>query len=751
MADKFRQTFPIAVSFSEGELPTATKLTGLATQARSGQGIMQYALGDLWNQAGDPVVSAGDGLKDNALMIASLARYLGAAKHTTPLLPYLPNTSQFTFSFQDHAGLHEAAMPFPLASGAATPTWTLSTGTPPTTKVASRSLVLADTDYYIDDLGRIFTYKAMEAGWKITYEPEVTGAVSETATWNVIPDPFTDSSWGFRGLKIEYKNGSNNDEGYYIYLPPRMPRYAAGADPNRPDWYPKPDDNMSTSPSTELTLWQSTSVAAETGSNAEHYRYTLPKIITESSAWAAGVTLPAGLLYLWDDNGTGTIIEGVTFKALAISPTSWKLHVPAGTQLDDFLADSAIYNTALLQSTLHTSTQYPQDGLKLVTIGSDVASALASLFHQFIAHDHGSAHSMPPQPVSHGKLMHNAYLGGTPKLHSSGWYDDGDNHPQYLERHGYSTGRDKYGNGMMGDLLMNSIVEGAGDYLSATNETRKILFGSTGGSRLYQNSAGTFQINGNQITYISSGSGYDAFLASGQHLTLSAANDLYLSPAGTLDLNGQYGRWDASKNIGIRRSGPFGHPGTDGDVVVSASNNLYLGGSTNIRTNKAPVANGNATWRWYAWNCAHIQLDGSITESGSHRRKFQIVSGTVRWHIAGFHDGIQIGLARINGSFSDYHSSGYPSTQWGAWKSTYAGDSGGTLGSGYGGNVNFAGGNTKEYNMGYTNFGSDDTLRMHVTSTLYFKPYEYISYCYVNPWWEFQIRKNAGGAWSHIY
>jgi hypothetical protein len=483
VADKFRQTFPIAVSFSEGELPTASKLTGLATQARSGQGIMQYALGDLWNQGGDTMVSAGDGLQDNALMIPSLSRYIGATQHLRPFIPYLPDTSEFTFAFTDYSGLHEARLSFPLASGAGTPTW--SGSSPPDDKKTSRVAVVDSGDYYIDDAGNIYTYDPINSGWEITYEPEVPGSVHETATFNVIPDPGSHSNWGYRGLKVQYKNESNNLDGYYIYLPPRMPHYNF-LDSDKPAWFPEPTGNMSATPSTVRTIWQSSSADAETGSNAEHYRYALPKLMTESSAWAAGASLPAGMLYLWDADNTGTIIEGVTFQAHPTSPNTWTLYVPNGTPLDDWLTASygaGKYSESNLKSTAHDVAKYPTGGLRLITVGADMSQVIASLLYQFLNHDHASTGSLASRPLPHSKLhgLFDPTDGSTPQLDASALTND--DHPQYFHRGGFAgtTDRDKYGNAILGDVLIAS-ANSLNNYQNLSGSSRKLYFGNTDGA-----------------------------------------------------------------------------------------------------------------------------------------------------------------------------------------------------------------------------------------------------------------------------
>jgi hypothetical protein len=243
-----------------------------------------------------------------------------------------------------------------------------------------------------------------------------------------------------------------------------------------------------------MLFWQSTSQdAPDSGTYAEHYRYNLPKAITDSAAWAAGVSLPAGMMYLWDPNNTGTIIEGVTFTALPTSPTTWGFFVPNGTQLDDWLASDyglLYYPTARLQSTSHDQDHYPNNGLKLITVGCSLSELVASVVEQFLSHDHESANSPVSRPVSHEKLggLFNP-TGFTPQLDASQL--DNDDHPQYLHRQGYGTSRDKFGNSMLGDILMASTDSG-NDYRNDDADSRKIHFGQTDGNnsgRIYYDSA----------------------------------------------------------------------------------------------------------------------------------------------------------------------------------------------------------------------------------------------------------------------
>src|SRR5574343_1231291 len=96
MSDKLRTCFPVSVTFSDGELPTGAKLRGLSRQAKNSASIFEYAIGDLWNQSGDALVGQDT---TNAVMIPSLARYLGATKNTNPYVPYLPLWNSYTHQF----------------------------------------------------------------------------------------------------------------------------------------------------------------------------------------------------------------------------------------------------------------------------------------------------------------------------------------------------------------------------------------------------------------------------------------------------------------------------------------------------------------------------------------------------------------------------------------------------------------------------------------------------------------------------
>lgn len=476
MSDKLRSTFPIAVSFTDGEMPSAAKLNGLSSQARQGLSLVEYALGDLWNQSGDSLLATAS---DVALMIPNMARYVGQPKLVSPRIPYLPNIEWYYHQItSDQATRNQFRLPFPPAAGT-TYTWDNGWNATPET---NKTDVDAANEWWIDtETGDIFSYDKPTLGDMVKYEPVIAGDLGDSHTFNMIPDPATDS-YDFRGVKLQYKNGTDDSEGYYIFLPPRQPlntnRRVDSSPQDSVHSSPAHSNNFSTSPSTERLFWQDDSVAADTSSNAEHYRYCLPEIITDN--WSQASSIPTGLVYLYDPNSTGTIIEGLVFAAEnSATPRKYVL-VTTGSNLSSWLSTSqglSAYPTARLQSSSHDAAYYPNNGLRLITIGSDLTKAFSSLLQQYLNHDHGSQGSLVGQPVPHSSLsgLFDVAATGVRLEPPANAFDD---HAQYLHRAGYHS-RDRFNNGMYGDLLMLS-THSTSNYQNMTQDSRGILFGDPG-------------------------------------------------------------------------------------------------------------------------------------------------------------------------------------------------------------------------------------------------------------------------------
>jgi hypothetical protein len=488
LSDKFRVLFPIAATFSEGELPADLKLTGIARQAKSGLSLVEFALGDPWNQAGDQMLIS-PGLTTYANMIPNISRYLGATRLTNPMVPALSAIDDYTYSFLlDDSGAFEATLTFPPAAGLSGTDYTWAGTSPPTNSQlkANKSDVDATGDWYINtDTGYCYFYDPVNTDWTVAYEPLVDGD-AETQEFNVIPDPAQESGYNFKSCKIAYTNNVDNSQGYIIYLPPRGP-LASARQLNR---FPQSSfdatgnsaNESGTPDAGDKLFWQDDGFDASTASTyAEHYRYNLPAIMTDN--WSQDAQLPTGLLYLWDWSQTGTIIEGVLLKAEnATVPRTWLL-VAAGSAMDDWVSNyltAAGYPAdALTQRDNHAQTYYPSSGLRLITVGKSITTYLETIQKRLMNHDHSSSSSMPTQPVEHGELngLFQPTDGTNIQLDPSKWIDDG--HVGYLHRwgsHPLISERDRFKGGMLGSLFFNS-TGSSNDYQNLTSDSNQLVFG----------------------------------------------------------------------------------------------------------------------------------------------------------------------------------------------------------------------------------------------------------------------------------
>lgn len=521
MADKFRKTYPTPVTFSQGELPNNRKLSALGSQARNGLDLVEHAVGDLWNQAGDPILIAGS-VSEQALMIPNLARALGASKFLGPRIPKLAAIDRYACSLLPFAGQHEAVLDFPPAPG--NTTWTLSlnggVGWATIPPEANLSDVDASGKWYVDyDTGWVFFYDVI-ANFVLYYEPVVLGDLPEHEQQiNVIPPLTLDATWTFKSCKIEYANLTDNSQGYTVYLPPRGPHnttmsYSSrGVQANLEA--PFHTFNYATTPDAgDKYFFQSptapAAMAIATGHRA-HYRYNLPAAITDN--WSGGALLPTGLIYLWDKDSTGTILEGLTYRATSPDPYVDTI-VVSGEALDDYLATAygaAKYPVANLQNSSHASALYPSGGLYLITVGLSVSEQSSLMLQKLVNHDHGAAvDGMPSTPVSHGKLMHNfdPLDIGAPGFHPSTLSDDW--HPQYLHRKGLDADtRDNYNNGMLGDLFLTS-TNSTSYYNNLTANSHAIRFGhkSTGPAIRYDSSSDKLVVTQKSLRLSASGARY---------------------------------------------------------------------------------------------------------------------------------------------------------------------------------------------------------------------------------------------------
>lgn len=483
IADKTRNTFPISVDFFEGELPSSAKLNGLAKQSKQGLSLVEYALGDLWNQSGDSFLT---GLLDARLMIPNIARYIGAIKYLNPRVPNLPYIEEYSYTLT--ATSHEFQLPFPVHS-TSTFVWETqpSLNTTPETSIED---VTGPGQWYLNyKTGYVHSYTAVSANINLVYKPGyfddegveqegIRGDIGVDAGFNIIPDAFADPAYNFRGVKIEKLAEADS---YKIYLPPRTPLVDSrmlSIMPPKNNGY-NTEQGQADDPHVRK-FYQTTAsptLAATTEPEAQHYRYNLPKVLTESASWQSGARLPDGFLYLYDEYGTGTILEGISFFAeTAPSPRTWVV-VAKGANLTTWLSSTqgaSQYSTAALElsdthPTFHGYLLYPNNGLKLITVGSDISQAVSELVKTLVDREYNGSDPTFKKLISHKDLIETFDPGGD--YTASNLVND--DHPQYLHRDGYTVQRPA-SNMMLGPLVLSDINGGEG----TLSNSHELVFGN---------------------------------------------------------------------------------------------------------------------------------------------------------------------------------------------------------------------------------------------------------------------------------
>jgi len=503
MTDKLRKTQPLNISFSDGEQPTAEKLTAVATQSRSGSAVLEKAIGDLWNQSGDSI------LTDNPNQIPNLARLLGENKYLNPALYYLTND----FEFDERLGERNSEEIVGYLN------WAPKTGTTPAQVagptvfgVGSRKTNEYDVgdpnngaplsdEWYVSDSDGKFRVDSEFAATTIlryTVDP-TTWETGQEVLPGVIPDP---RQTDFTSCRVSTDTGN-----FLIHLPPRMPiTFGAlgtghAGEESRPDKYPTSTEagdanNRGTVAGPPFKYWQSSSIAALAH---EHYRYHLPKEILDAhSSLASGAEYPSGFLYLYNAT-TKTVIEDVVFSK------------PVGSQSGNpwvIQVSSSEFDFSSVSTADETEASYNSSGLVLITCGGPVARSMWQAISRMLRHRHDNTGDQTavmshddlddqnPPTSSYTTNGHDArYPTDVPRWFGSRW--EKDTHVSLLSRAG-SQGesgarrRDPNDNAMLGDLVMASNADaGGGIYLDSTpTESRRIYFGSHSGVSVYVASPG---------------------------------------------------------------------------------------------------------------------------------------------------------------------------------------------------------------------------------------------------------------------
>ncbi len=465
MADKFRRTEPVNLGFSNGEQPTAAKLRAIIVQSRAGSQVLERAIGDLWNQSGDPY------LFNYPLQINNIGRTIGQIRYINPTMY---RTSQ-SFTYIDsigslNTGRTDGYTTFKPSSGV-----TIAAGsTAITTLQAAEALVVLAGDIWVDTAtGRFKSFSPLTSNDKLEY-------VVDSSEWSagfeqvpsIIPDPRQAT---FSGCRV---SGSGP---YLLHLPPRRQLTLSGHE--RPERYPASIDYLANEASTTSLprrLWQySTAALAD-----EHYRYGLSKEIRDVlGAINVGEILPQGLIQLYDQ-ASQTIIEDCVFKKTS---TAWVFEISSNS-----------VNFSGKVTANENQASYNSTGYSVITSGTSISRAIAGLT-KAVQGKHNSSGNFS-SVMDHSDLRYpnpsstNAnYPAGYTNWAPSRW-GSGDEHTSLLSRAGSwgtagTKNRDVNDNAMLGDFLMASSTLSGGNYLNITASSRRIYFGSTvNGPNMYFNS-----------------------------------------------------------------------------------------------------------------------------------------------------------------------------------------------------------------------------------------------------------------------
>lgn len=595
MADKFRKVFPIKVQFAKGEQPSATKLSAIANQSRNGLNLIEEAIGDPWNQAGDSIYT------NTPLQIANLARQLG---QTEIMAPSMGLVEEAFYWSEDLGARWEGYNNGFLQFKPDTPSSNLTVDSAPATRMdvftASGHNVTASGEYFVDaNTGRFRLFETINSSpHTVTYkvDPASLFLAQRRNTFGVIPDP---RQAEFTGCRIEYDSGQDR---YFLHLPPRRPFIF---DPGEtPDWYPAQStwlDNSATDSGANKKLWQTASGTADAYSDA-YWRYQLPHELGDAwSSIALGGRLPDGVLYLWDTT-SNTILEDVVFRRPAAPHTgeTYILQIESATYESDFSTAATVTDKV---------EDYDASQYVLITAGAQVSDSMRSQHVHSEQHKHNNAGDMSAK-ISHEDLTdldpptnttqsthYGMYPDNLSEWTKSRWENDG--HVQYLNRGGsqdVTYRRDLNDNAMLGDLLLASTVGVAGVFLNTTSDSNRIYFGSRDtGPFIYLNST-TGDItasgigNNNGFRSLGAGTGAGFYAQGGSNIASRTSHGAIFIAGVTTHSDGiqSFGNYEG-------RGGYFVGGSSDSFGITASGGGNNGGGGEGIGNGTGPGLQGTAT------------------------------------------------------------------------------------------------------------------------------------------------------------
>lgn len=452
MPDKFKDTFPVPISFVSGEQPSAAKLTAWALQTNAALNQIENALGDMhsdffplfgstntpsgkWSYGKDGV--ALDAIQTH-LQILNLARLVGPASALNPRI-----LGHHTATITDEplpSDVNEFYLRF---RPAGTVTFSLAKFATP---VAGPALVTIYGEYYVDALtGKVVVWDGSGGNGTVTYS-------IKTTTDNLL---------------------DTYHEAYFNVCPAPQQAVKCTIAASGSDW--------------RITLpvvthqqgnWTETSTAL-TAQNDPNFNAQLSLPLWLSNEYVASDVIADGLLAVWDEEER-RVINGA-FKFVSATEVDYD-----GDTGEVLVAGSDRYSL-------------------LVSGGTDITRTIDNLRSRYRVHTHDGTNGDMRVPHENLDTLAVGWVTSDTGGPSYSFFDDGANkfpnhHPQYLGRWGLDSSVSR--NAMLGDLLLGT-VPNAGNLaplFGTSFYSHRIHFGDTTGPTLrYDHTAGGLHLANNDL------------------------------------------------------------------------------------------------------------------------------------------------------------------------------------------------------------------------------------------------------------
>jgi len=458
MSDKLHDTFPLVFTFKPGEQPDSNKLSKWSAQTNRAIRLIEYALGDIWglgrpytndttrqgslfsswgydaNTVGGGAPTGQQPYRD--AQIANLSRLIGPASALNPrVLPYQstlanpenvpPGVSTFKLSFRpvtssvDIGGFNGTFSDVVVFNGA--------------NEVANLEDLVDFGDWHVTPEGEVFVMGQTAAATTVAYSYLTElGDTYEDSSFNVIPDPNQTANAFISGTRLVGQTACQVEwEIATARLKVTLPKVTHGFI-NR--------------------AGTSTTLATDGSDPNYNEQLTLPDALSNLTA---GDPIPDGFLYLYDNKDRAVVFSGSYYY---INQTSFYI-----SGLDTTVAnqDSNTLGVLINAGGVGNANTWRYS---TITVGTTLTQSVDQLRWRASTHIHNGSNS---EKISHTDLLDRfpgfnstlaalfAYDGvsipiatdtgrAVPYNYYSRLFTEsdipGNEHPQYLHRHGYRGG-----------------------------------------------------------------------------------------------------------------------------------------------------------------------------------------------------------------------------------------------------------------------------------------------------------------------